>query len=94
MSFIFTRLDPKIMAFGAVAAGSIKAQDAANVAGIIIDNGEILEAFAMDARIGRIISVELILLVSSVKKLIPKVILKTTNLGKELANSEKYSPIC
>ena len=94
MSLIFTLLDPKIIAFGAVAAGNINAQDAAKVAGIMIDSGDISDALAMDARIGRIISVDDILLVSSVKKLIPMVMLNTTNLGKDVANSEKNSPIC
>ena len=39
ISIIFTLFDPKIMALGAVAAGNIKAQLAAKVAGIIIDKG-------------------------------------------------------
>jgi hypothetical protein len=59
---------PKIIAFGGVATGIIKAQEADRVAGIIRSKGLILIATATPAKIGRTISVVAVFEVSSVKK--------------------------
>ena len=68
ISAIFIRPLPKIIAFGGVATGIIKAQDAESVAGIIRKSGFIFMAKERAAKIGRIIWVVAVLDVSSVKK--------------------------
>lgn len=82
------------MALGAVAAGNIKAQLAARVVGIIKSRGLTFKLFAMDAKIGRIISVDAILEVSSVKKLIPPanavIVPSKGRLAKEVNWFPKY----
>lgn len=78
ISEIFTRLLPNIMALGAVAAGSIKAELAARVAGTISEMGLISALLAIAAKMGKIISVLAIFEVSSVKKLMPVVMVATT----------------
>jgi len=93
ISIILTLFEPKIMALGAVAAGNIKAQLAAKVAGIIIDKGWRPLDLATLAKMGRSISVEDILLVSSVKKLMPKVRPDTTKTGEISANPINLAPI-
>ena len=93
MVLILIRWLPKIIAFGAVAAGSIKAQLAARVAGTIKLIGFKPVALAMEARIGRSISVEAILLVSSVKKAIPAVRVAMVMAGWTSARDLKCSQI-
>ena len=70
ISIILTLPLPNIIAFGGVATGIIKAQDADRVAGIINNRGFVFIATATDASIGRIISVVAVFDVSSVKKVI------------------------
>ena len=66
------RLLPKTMAFGGVATGIMKAQEADIVAGIISTSGCTPVATATAARIGRIISVVAVLLVSSVRNVMAR----------------------
>src|SRR5690554_2216577 len=73
MSMIRSELLPKMMAFGGVAMGSIKAMDAATVTGTINNKGGIPELSEMPAIIGRAISVVAVLEVNSVKKDMPAV---------------------
>ena len=68
ISFMAISPDPKTMALGGVATGSIKAQDAESVAGIINNRGLTFIAVAKEPKIGRNISVVAVLEVSSVKK--------------------------
>ena len=71
ISAILIRPLPKMMAFGGVATGIMKAHDADKVAGIISSSGLTFMATATEARIGRIISVVAVLEVSSVRKVRP-----------------------
>ena len=70
-----------MMAFGGVATGSIKAQEAESVAGIISSNGLTSMATAREPRIGRIISVVAVFDVSSVRKVIIRQIPAITKIG-------------
>ena len=65
-----------MIAFGAVATGSIKAQLALMVAGTIILMGSMPIADETENRIGMIIAVVAVLLVISVKKVMAKQMLK------------------
>ena len=84
ISQIFRCPLPNTMALGAVAAGSIKAQDAARVTEIISGKGSIPICSAADAKMGRIISVEDMLDVSSVKKLMKVVLAIMDKVGMPL----------
>lgn len=72
MSVISSSPDPKTMAFGPVAMGSINAQEEAIVAGIISKKGCISMASASEARTGSMMDAVATLEVTSVKKLIDR----------------------
>ena len=81
ISEIFIRPLPNTIALGGVATGIIKAQDAEIVAGIISINGLVFMATAIDANIGRIISVVAVLDVNSVKNVRPEQIDTIIKIG-------------
>ena len=81
ISIIFILLVPKIIAFGGVATGSIKAKEADRVAGNIKNKGLISVVIEMPAKTGKIISVVAVFEVSSVKKVIIKAIIAIINIG-------------
>ena len=81
MSIILSRPVPKIMALGGVATGSIKAMDAARVAGIINSNGLSSILTERPARMGSIISVVAVFDVNSVKKVIMRAINAIIKMG-------------
>lgn len=66
--FILSRFVPKMIAFGGVAVGIIKARDEAMVAGIIRNMGLFPLLIARIAKMGKSISVEATFVVSSVRK--------------------------
>ena len=65
---------PNMMAFGGVATGSMKAHEAAIVAGIIRSRGGILKDEAIPASMGSIIWVEAVFEVNSVSISMPAII--------------------
>jgi len=81
ISFIFSRLVPKTMAFGGVATGSINAIEADIVAGSMKRRGCVSLAIANPAKMGRIISVVAVLDVSSVRKVMNKAITAMIIIG-------------
>ena len=81
MSMTFSLLVPKIMAFGAVAAGNIKARDAAIVAGSINNNGFSSRLMAKPAITGKKVSTVATFDVSSVKNVINVATAKIINKG-------------
>ena len=70
ISMILNRLDPYTMAFGGVATGSIKAQLAAIVDGMAINNGLIFMANEKAIKIGVKVAIVAVLEFNSVKKII------------------------
>ena len=93
ISAILTRPLPKIIAFGGVATGNIKAQEAESVAGIIRNRGFIFISRESAAKIGRIIWVVAVLDVTSVKKVRPMQTIKTMMIGCNPARPENFCPI-
>lgn len=93
ISDIFILPLPNTIAFGGVATGIIKAQDADIVAGIIMRSGFIFIAILTEARIGRIISVVAVFEVSSVKKVIERHIVRITKIGLTSDNATNLVPI-
>ena len=81
MSFTLNLFVPKIIAFGGVATGNIKAIDPESVAGSIKSKGLISVLIDNPAKIGSIISVVAVLEVSSVRKVIKKAIIAIINIG-------------
>ncbi len=75
------RFDPKIIALGGVATGSIKAMEALIVAGIIKSKGFTSTLTESPASTGKSISVVAVLDVNSVKNVIPKAIIKIMIIG-------------
>ena len=92
ISPILMRPLPKIMAFGGVATGIIKAQDAETVAGIINNSGFICMATPTDARIGRIISVVAVLDVNSVKNVMLVQSISIITIGDTPSRPENLFP--
>lgn len=82
ISVIFILLVPNIMALGGVATGSIKAKDAAKVAGSINKSGLTLILTAKPASMGKSISVVAVLEVRLVSSDINIEIEKTTIKGE------------
>ena len=80
ISLIFKYPEPKTTAFGGVATGSMKAQDAAIVALIIIINGLIPNEILTVAKIGNIIETVARFEVISVKKFTAKTIKSIINI--------------
>ena len=74
MSITLSRFVPNIMAFGAVAAGNMKANDAAMVAGSIKSKGFISMLIANPANTGKKVSTVARFEVNSVKKVTKNVI--------------------
>ena len=70
---------PKTIAFGGVATGNMKANEAERVAGIIRYKGCVSPVDAMPANIGKIIVAVAVLEVNSVRKVIPRQIVMRTN---------------
>ena len=81
ISKIVTRLVPKMIAFGGVPAGSIKAIDADNVAGSINNNGCVCVAIAIPDNTGNIISVVAVLDVNSVRNVTKRLIINIITIG-------------
>jgi hypothetical protein len=81
ISKTFNRLVPKTMAFGGVAAGNIKAKEAAIVAGSINNNGLTSKLIANPAITGRKVSTVAVFEVTSVKKVIKEAITKIIIIG-------------
>ena len=81
------------MALGGVATGNIKAQDAEKVAGIINIRGFICMDKDTDAKIGRIIWVEAVFDVNSVKKVIVRQSRITIKKGETPASPVNLFPI-
>ena len=72
ISITFRRFVPKMIAFGAVAEGSINAKDAEIVAGSINSNGFISILIAKPAKTGKNVSTVATFDVNSVKNVINK----------------------
>ena len=72
ISETLTRPEAKMMELGGVAAGSIKAQEAAKVVGIMRERGDIPISLEMEPTMGKKSSVVDVLLVNSVRKLMVK----------------------
>ncbi len=81
ISVIRIRCVPKIIAFGGVATGSIKAQEHDSVAGIIRSSGFIWMATASAPRIGNSISEVAVFDVNSVKNVTKRQIIATIKRG-------------
>ena len=76
ISETLTRPEAKIMELGGVAAGSIKAQEAAKVVGIMRERGGIPISLETEPTMGKKSSVVDVLLVNSVRKVMVKVMPK------------------
>jgi len=72
---------PKMMAFGGVATGNMKAIDAESVAGIMKSKGFVWVDIDNPAKTGSNISVVATLEVNSVKKVIIRAIVKIIRMG-------------
>ena len=89
ISIIINLPVPKIIAFGGVATGSIKAMEADRVAGSMNNSGLTSADTDMPASIGRIISVVAVLEVSSVRNVIVNEIVKIMINGWAVSISAK-----
>ena len=84
---------PKTTAFGGVATGIIKANEADSVAGIININGLVFIATATEANTGIIICVVAVLDVNSVINVIAELIPKIVTNGDAPSKPAKLAPI-
>ena len=89
---ILTQPLPKTMAFGGVATGNIKANEAANVAGTIKNKGWIFAAIAAMPSIGKITVVVAVFEVNSVKKVTARQITNTVNHKGQSETPVSFSP--
>lgn len=93
MSSIFKCPDPKTMAFGGVATGSINAQEAATVAPTNKKNGCTSMAFASDAKTGNIRAVVAIFDVISVMKLTEAIMISSKTINGKVSKDFNCSPV-